>query len=229
MELNRYDLQWCVRRLPSNLRKLMKKEEITVGGGFIRSCIFNEKPNDIDLFVPDKDWAKELALFLSEYTPGRLVHTPNAITIRGPRPHVQFITRWLYEEPQDVIPSFDFTLCQAIFWWDHYCGKWKSLVSDEFYPALAAKRLEYTNPDRNEDAGGSLLRVLKYYQKGFRITIPSFSDVMTRLIRDIDFDEINRNVNNFPGQTREERISWIIRGLLREVDPNIDPDHIVGE
>ena len=62
----------------------------------------------------------------------------------------------------------------------------RSLCSGTFYQDLAAKRLRYTRPARNEDAGGSLLRVLKYYQKGYRIPLESFAGVLTRLISALD-------------------------------------------
>ena len=48
-------------------------------------------------------------------------------------------------------------------------GEYVGLCNIRFYPDLAARRLVYTSPLRNEDAGGSILRVLKFYQRGYRI------------------------------------------------------------
>lgn len=225
MNLNPYDLQWCVRRIPTILRKLIKKEELTVAGGYIRSCITNEKINDIDLFIPYKKLGKELALYLVNDNEKRLIETDNAITVKVAKKTVQFITRWTYEQPLDVLASFDYTICQAAFWWDHYCQKWRSACSESFYQDLAAKRLIYTNPVRDEAPGGSMLRILKYYQRGYRITLPSLADVISRLVHGVNLD--HGLMDDDTGRIIPEEFSQIIKGLLYEVDPNTDPDHII--
>jgi hypothetical protein len=224
-ELNQYDLKWCVQRLPRSLRDILKREEIAVAGGYIRSCITNDTVNDVDLFVPDAEYADEMATWLGDGH--RKIKTTNAITVRGGKYPVQFITRWTYETPEDVLGSFDFTICQAAFWWDHYCQQWKSVCCDDYYADLAARRLVYTVPQREEEPGGSMLRVLKYYQKGFRITTDSYAKVIARLAHGVRFDE--NMVSYFSSELNEPQFAKIIRGLLREVDPNIDPDHIIHE
>lgn len=218
-QLNKYDLQWCVRRLPWGLRAAMKKNEIIVAGGYIRSCATNEKINDIDIFMPSPSLAEETAIFLAEENKTRLIKTDNAITVKGFNPVLQFVTRWTYSDPLEVICSFDFSVCQSAFWWDHYCEKWQSVCSDSFYQDLASKRLIYTAPERHEDAGGSLLRVLKYYQRGYRITLDSYAGTIARMVKEIDFDRA----------TDEIGIKKVLKGLLVEVDPSLDPDHILDE
>ena len=91
-----------------------------------------------------------------------------------------------------------------------------------FYEDLAAKRLRYTSPQRNEDAGGSMLRVLKFYQRGYRIPLNCLGAVVSRLVKGIDFDAVSGGTE----ATREKQIAKVISGLLREVDPNVDPEHI---
>ena len=249
MQLNKYDLNWCVRRLPYAVRSMLKKESVIVAGGYIRACILNEPINDVDLFVSDKEMAKEYALALVRRDEKRLVVTDNAITVKGMKYPVQFITRWTYDAPEKILASFDFTICQALFWWEpaekivdapiyttadlpidpeksaNRSGKWCSSVSESFYQDLSAKRLIYTNPIREEEAGGSMLRVLKYYQKGYRITIDSFAAVITRLAAGVDYDD--RIIMD--GEICPDQYHKIIRGLLHEVDPNIDPDHIIED
>ena len=225
-ELNKYDLHWCVRRLPRTLRDVLKREAIVVAGGYIRACILNEQINDVDLFVDSKQYAKDLALDMAGGDEKRLVETVNAITIKGMKYPVQFITRWTYGSPHDVLQSFDYTICQSAFWWDHYCQKWCSSISESFYSDLAAKRLVYTEPIREEEPGGSILRVLKYYQRGYRITIDSFSRVITRLAHGVDLNRINTDAN---GHVDTFEFQKVVRGLLHEVDPNIDPDHIIED
>jgi len=217
---------------------MLKKEPVIVAGGYIRACILNEPINDIDLFVSDKEMAKEYALRMVQREEKRLVITGNAITVKGMKYPVQFITRWVYDAPERILKSFDFTICQALFWWEKHPniltapkndlpGKWCSCVSESFYQDLSAKRLIYTNPIREEEAGGSMLRVLKYYQKGYRITIDSFAAVITRLAAGVDFKA--KDMVSYDGVLNAPYFHKIIRGLLHEVDPNIDPDHIIED
>ena len=235
MQLNKYDLNWCVRRLPYAVRSILKKEPVIVAGGYIRACILNEPINDVDLFVSDKEMAKEYALGMVQRDEKRLVITDNAITIKGMKYPVQFITRWVYDSPDKIMGSFDFTICQACFWWEKHPniltapendlpGKWCSTVSESFYQDLSAKRLIYTNPTREEEPGGSMLRVLKYYQRGYRITIDSFAAVITRLAAGVRYDQVMHG-----DEFDTMQFHKIIRGLLHEVDPNIDPDHIIED
>jgi hypothetical protein len=230
MYLNAYDLHWCVQRLPRSLRNLIKKEEIVVSGGYIRSCIQNETIKDIDLFIPDASYAEDMVLELAEGNKKKVHKTENALTVLGGKYTIQFITRWTYDNPQDVISSFDFTVCQAAFWWDHYCQKWDSICSEQYYSDIAAKRLIYTSPRREEEPGGSMLRVLKYYQKGFRITLDSYAKIITRLVsgvRLIDGDNISWQDDHY--EISQMDFSMIVKGLLIDVDPTLDPDHIINE
>lgn len=229
MQLNKYDLNWCVRRLPWSVREMLKKEKVIVAGGYIRACILNEPINDVDLFVGDKDKAKEIALKMVQRDEKRLYITPNAITIKGMKYPVQFITRWVYDTYDQILGSFDFTICQACFWWEDMNsdgGRWCSSVSESFYQDLSAKRLIYTNPIREEEPGGSMLRVLKYYQRGYRITIDSFAAVITRLAVGVKYDD---RIVGYSDELIPDQFHKIIRGLLHEVDPNIDPDHIIED
>ena len=212
--LNRHDLQWCLRRAPKQVLELMQKypAKVMCAGGYVRSCISGEKINDMDLFCPTPDLAKQLATELA--AGGKVYTTGNAHTVARKRGiAVQFIHRWSYDAVSDLLESFDFTIAGGAFWF--YDG-WRSLCHDRFYQDLAAKRLIYTSPKRNEDAGGSMLRVLKFYQRGYRIPLDSMGAVIARLTTGvIDI-----------GKMDEAYRAKIITGLLREVDPAIDPTHI---
>lgn len=236
MELNKHDLSWCVRRLPKVLRNQIKKGSIAVAGGYIRACVTGEQVNDIDLFCSTKEYAKKAALELVENDENRLYETENAITIRGIKPTIQFITRWVYGNPEDIIKSFDWTICQAAFWWMNYSDDtgiqdhWESCCSESFYPDLAAKRLIYTFPNRLEAPGGSILRVLKYYQRGYRITLDSFAGVISRVAAGVDFARSGSScIIDESGRIDVLQFHKVIKGLLEEVDPNVDPDHILQD
>lgn len=209
MELRPEDLKWCVRRLPKSLVDEAHKyqQKIIIAGGFIRSCIANEPVSDIDLFVGDKTFGKSIA---SNLGGDRFFESPNAYTVLGIEPIVQIIHRWLYNTPEEVVASFDFTIASAAIW---YNGKeWQSICDERYYADLAAKRLVYRNPVRNEDAGGSMLRVLKFYQRGYRIPLDSLGRVIERLTRAVRWEKLEKGDFN--------KVARILTSLLVEVDPN---------
>lgn len=208
------DVRWCLRRLPCEVLATLKERRLFLAGGFIRACIAQEPVSDIDLFAPSKDAAEAAARALA----GKDHHflaTDNAFTVYGfGKLPVQFIHRWTFERAEDILPSFDFTVARACVW--HEVAGWKSLCDERFYCDLAAKRIVYCCPLRNEDAGGSMLRVLKFYQKGYRIPLDSLGRVVARLVAGIRFDHTGNS---------EEAIAMVVTGLLHEVDPLIDPTH----
>lgn len=217
MKLNYQDLAWAVQRLPLSLKAVMQEESwknnIFVGGGYLRSIVSNEPINDVDVFVKSEKDAELLAYKLCNDKKD-IVRTDNAYTIKG-KMVIQIIHRWLFQKPEDVSNSFDFTICCAVI---SFNGEvFDSFCDDRFYMDLASKRLVYKCPVRNEDAGGSMLRVLKYYQKGYRIPLDLLGNVIARLVKSVD--EARVSLNN------EHEVGRIITGLLREVDPDIDPNH----
>lgn len=234
-----HDLQWCLRRTPRKLLEILKRtgSSVFVAGGFIRSCIANDPVNDVDVFCGSKLDAERMAALLVDGDVSRLHHTDNAITVRGFSHPIQFIHRWVFSAPEQCVQSFDFTIARAAFWYRHDPvnpleftnadippGKWESVVDSRFYQDLAAKRLIYCNPIRNEDAGGSMLRVLKFYQRGYRIPLDSLGDVIARLMAGVRLYDVSQ-------KGRAElvdvvQLSTVLTGLLREVDPNVDPSHV---
>jgi len=219
IELLHEDLAWCLRRLPAGVLSMLKERPLFLAGGFIRDCIAGEPPSDIDIFGPTKDALEAAARKLGE--DARVIETDNAFTVIGKgRLSVQFIHRWTYKTAAEIVPSFDFSIARAAAWYDD--KGWHSICDDRFYPDLAAKRLVYCCPDRNEDAGGSMLRVLKFYQRGYRIPLDSLGAVMARLIRAVDVKELLSH----GAETHESQWAKVLTGLLHEVDPNVDPTHI---
>lgn len=220
MELNRHDLNWCVRKLPLLAIEMMQRQgsKVFVAGGFIRACIAGEPINDIDFFSPSKQVAEVLA---TEIGKGHKIHeTPNAYTVIGAtRIPLQFIHRWCFETPEQCVASFDFTIARAALWFVD--KKVASYCDESFYQDLAGRRLIYCAPCRAEEAGGSLLRVLKFYQKGYRIPLDSFAATIARLVLAVDFDKVTGD-----NTEREAQLAKVLTGLLHEVDPNIDPEHL---
>ena len=231
MELDKQDLQWIVRCLPKDVRKLLKSHlpRLTVAGGFIRALIAREKPSDVDIFAPSVEAATTGAEMLapqgevydiknhrskeSEWT-GKIIKTKNALTIPRDDITVQFITRWTFDKVEDLLASFDFTIAAAAVWCD--ADGWHSQCDDKFYIDLAARRLVYRSPQRNEDAGGSMLRVLKFYQRGYRMPLESLAAVTGRLVRGVDWGRIHA----CPADEQEAQLAKVLTGLLVAVDPN---------
>ena len=243
--LNSNDINWCLHRLPKRVKALMQEYagQLVMAGGFIRACIANEHINDVDLFPASKELAQVMALKLAGGDLKSVYETENAYTVSRHLPmSVQFIHRWIFAQPEEILPSFDFTIAQAAIWFEALArdengkvvdGEWKSLCSAQFYPDLAAKRLVYLQPIRNEDAGGSMLRVLKFYQRGYRIPIDSLGQVISRLMTGVDISRIHTEQKKFDKDSEipglvfdEQQLSKVVTGLLREVDPLIDPAHV---
>lgn len=224
-ELNRHDLERVRRMLPKEVRELIKGSNGIhfLAGGFIRAVICGEEPADIDLFTANKSSASLLAHGLKEKlaqtnSHARLIETDNAFTVLGLKYPVQIIHRWTFDTPQQCVESFDFTIASAAVYWDqnlvvdhvsHPHAGWTSCCDDTFYEDLAAKRLVYRNPVRNEDAGGSMLRLLKFSRMGYSGPLKTVADVMARLSAGVKPERLSNRVD----------MGKLYLGLLREVDP----------
>ena len=222
-ELSPEDLDWCVKRLPRKVASALKNfaGNVCVGGGYIRSCITEDHLKDFDLFVNSGEVA-ELVNKHCKNEDQKDFKTKNAYTIlRGEKPPIQIITRWLYGKPQDVLGDLDFTICCAVIWFEN--GRFRSAVHPLYYSDLAAKRLRYTSPNRIEECGGSLLRVLKYYNKGYRIMLTSYARTIARMmmgVKGLEFKGSETSENSNDDWSAEKQLAKIINGLLVEVDPN---------
>lgn len=236
-ELLPKDVHWILRRLPKQVTSVLRAYpgRIFLAGGAIRACVANEDVADFDLFAPNAELAELVALKLEGM---RIWKSKNATTVwlkEPSTPPIQIIHRWTYDKPEELIESFDFTVAKAVLWFQAPAlstdiqpaldAGWRSLIHDDFYPDLAAKRLTYTKPQRNEDAGGSLLRVLKFYQKGYRIPLDSMAAVVARLCMGVELAELVV-LKTDGGLSHEEALGQVLTGLLHEVDPLQDPEHI---
>jgi hypothetical protein len=224
-ELLQDDLYYVLSRLPRDLRKLLKENKLYLAGGCLRALIAREEVADYDIFGADAAEMEKIATNFALSRKGRLHKTDNAITVlASPRNPVQFITRWTFPDAVYVAASFDYSIAQAAIWWDADLSKWQSYCSDKFYPDIAAKRLRYLSPQRNEDAGGSMLRMAKFLRRGYTIAPESMGKVMARLLQGVRSDS-----NFWDGD--EEWQAKVLTALLREVDPLtiIDGVEVGGE
>lgn len=219
------DLNFVLRRVPRDVRELMKLRGIFLAGGFIRATIAGEKASDIDLFGASLESLKLDAMQFAIARQGRMHETDNALTVLTPghRLPVQFITKWLYAvgEQEKLLAEFDFTIAQSVIWWDK---GWHSSIGEAFYRDLAARRLVYTFPIRPEAAGGSLLRARKFLMRGYNIQAEALASVISRLVSGVKEDEAFGSLIAELG--REKAMAKVMSGLLREVDPLIVIDGV---
>jgi hypothetical protein len=216
-QMRQEDILWCKRHIPKEVVHMMEElgPKVCIGGGFIRSCITGDSINDIDLFVDSNETKNKVAVLLQGERVVKTKKTKNALTIMAKPYPIQVITRWMYPHPKEVLGSFDFTIACAVLWCNPKVGsphEWCGLVHPDYYQDLAARRLSYTYPQRNEDAGGSALRVLKYYRKGYNITLNSYAGVISRLIGGIHWNEVI--------ESNEKYRAGVLTGLLVQVDPS---------
>ena len=177
-------LEACLNLVPDFVRDLLVQwpGQLVLAGGFVRAVVAGEKPRDVDVFAPSGEVAQEAARQVSEgeLADGKLRASKNSITVPAGSLPVQLIYRWPFDEPEQVIERFDLTIAAAAVWSDG--SGWRSAVGPRFYKDLEARRLVYLSPVREEDAGGSLLRVLKFYRRGYKISLGSLGRVVARLI-----------------------------------------------
>ena len=97
-ELNPQDLNWAVRLLPQRVRNQMITygPRLVLGGGFVRSTVSGERPNDIDLFTQNTEDAKAFASELAKEAKKSSPHeTGNALSVKlGRGAFVEYIHRW---------------------------------------------------------------------------------------------------------------------------------------
>jgi hypothetical protein len=200
--------------------KVAVNPQLMVAGGFLRSVIAGEKTSDIDFFAESQTTLQAAADRITIERRGKQHVSHNAITVLAPpRTPLQFITRWTFDNPEDCMASFDFTIAQAMIYRPN-SGQWEAWVADRFFQDLAQKRLIYTSPDRDEDAGGSMMRVLKFLKKGYSIQAESLGKVIARIVRGIDMTKMEGDGHH----STEEWWGTIVTGLLREVDPLMQID-----
>jgi hypothetical protein len=170
-ELRPHDLALCLKELPSGIFETLKDRKCCVAGGFIRDIVAGiDKPKDIDIFTDSEASARIIADRLLERAPyrGLIVETDRALTVVNGyrRPEPQVIYRWVFDDMSKVIDAFDFTICQAAFWWDN--TKFVSRCAPTFYDDVPAQDLVYTSPGNN-DSLSSICRLLKFTSRGHRI------------------------------------------------------------
>jgi len=188
ISLKSEDVYRCECQLPSDLKEVMRSRsgEVVVAGGFVRSLLSGRCTDDVDVFVPSAKTAQNLVRNVVDH-PGAVRVEKDRVTVFGKRFNVEFIFRWSFEHPEDLVRILDFTVCQAGIWYDSD-GKLVGQACDRFYGDLRDRRLVYSCPDRREegDEGGSFLRLFKYYDEGYRPSAHTLGRLVARVASGVD-------------------------------------------
>lgn len=189
-ELRPDDLELCLKNLPAGVFETIKDRKCCVAGGYIRDTIAQiDGPKDIDIFTDSEASARIIAGRLLERCPflrngghlARILETGKALSLinayKGPIPQVIF--KWVFDDMSKVIDAFDFTICQAAFWWDN--TKFVSRCAPSFYDDVPAQDLVYTSPGDN-DPLSSICRLLKFTSRGHRISDHNLSALLADFV-----------------------------------------------
>jgi hypothetical protein len=174
-----------VKSLAPEVKEILQHFDGTtcVAGGFCRDTMTGREPKDVDIFSEDARVAKlaierfgwATALYSQKTTANAVSFTP-VLNVES-KPDVQFITRTYYTCPTELIESFDFSVCQVAVYWDQ---KWVGVCTELFWQDIFGEKATYTLPTRDEDPGGSLLRMVKFVGKGYKVTENDIANVTGR-------------------------------------------------
>jgi hypothetical protein len=168
------DVLWCASNLPEPLAVALQgmKGGAYVAGGHVRSCIAGEGRVDVDVFATSADSEEELAQELNLFVDEDPFRTEFARTYSGAHAPIQLISRWHFEGAEDLIHHFDFTVSEALIFWDSAAKRWEGFCGPRFYRDLAARRLVFSAPEDRDrlQSGGTLLRLARYSRKGYKAT-----------------------------------------------------------
>lgn len=177
------DVGSCLERLPAAMLDALvrRPEDLVLAGGFVRDVVTGDAIRDVDLFASSKEVAVEVANELAVEM-GAGVYVGNSVFTLSSSPPVQVAFCRPFDRPEEVVEKFDFAVCRASLW--HDGESWQSKVDPRFYPDAASRRLRYCSPDREEDhPGASLVRILRFYERGYRVSLCSLARVVAKLVK----------------------------------------------
>lgn len=179
-ELNTWTIRDVLKALPQAVISVMQNHRVFLAGGFIRAIVAGEKPSDIDLWVSSREEADRVSLALVRESSTAVRHeSPNSFTIIGLGRPIQVIHRWCFEGADAILDSFDYTIAQAVIYWEPY-SDWYGWCGPRFYDDVKDKQLTYLAPARQEEVCGSLFRLFKFYKRGYNVSLETLAAVMAR-------------------------------------------------
>ena len=147
---------WQKRKLKRELGDLYDTfldYECYLAGGAITSIFTNKDINDYDIFFKHKE---DIVRFLNKESYGTNFKSDYAITIAKNGKTIQLIYKHEYPIAQDVLNSFDFSVCMGCY--DFSTEEF--VLGDALLEDLASKTIHF-NP-KTDSPIMSLIRVKKY-------------------------------------------------------------------
>ena len=93
------------------------------------------------------------------------------------RPSIQAIGNWFSDSPSNLLDKFDFTISQCALIYRN--PNYELILVDSFFQDVASRELVYNAND--ESRGSSIMRVVKYAGKGYKISTEELSKVLEAL------------------------------------------------
>lgn len=208
----------AIAALPSELIPILAGygSACVVAGGFLRAVVAHEPISDVDLWVNDKTTAKFVVeAILSQNVTARVHESKNSFTVLGLSKPVQIIHRWTFKSPEQCIDSFDFTISQAALWFAD--GEWRTCASAVFEDDVIRRQLTYTCPVREEESCGSLVRLFKFFKRGYGFDHQALASVLARAYG-----------GSYEAQTALSIKLWndLALAAKRMPKPPVPPDHV---
>jgi hypothetical protein len=185
MKLHNNFTQMVVAAMPSALRHTLMYTNACVAGGYVRDIISGREPKDIDVFVENGQTAKDVQDRLEwDLESARTKENKNSVTVDSydplvTMPPIQIVNRWYVWPPEELVETFDWGICQAAVYYDG--REWQGVCTQAFIDDLTNETATYMAPDRDEDAGASVLRMVKLARKGYTISEESISGCVGRM------------------------------------------------
>lgn len=88
---------------------------------------------------------------------------------------------------------------------------WRGICSPEFFEDLTSLKMRYTAPDRDEDPGASVLRMVRFAERGFHIEREDIARCIGRFVSRIDQDYVGSEL----GMTNDEATNFVKEAFKR--------------
>ena len=183
----------CQKFLPRVVLDALKESagNAYVAGGFCRDLFRDETPNDIDIFFSCLRAHDNLLDYLNtaEEIVYRALSNCTVVDIwKFPKHDIEeflkiyLFRRGYYKDVNSLLSSFDFTCCQAAFWYDPSGAEFVFSAGDSFIADARVKTLNYAYPERNGSAADSFMRMLRFLRRGWWVSDDTVAAVLSRAL-----------------------------------------------
>jgi hypothetical protein len=169
LELRKRDIDKVVAALPHYVAlKLQQEPALLLAGGFIRDTLIGQPPSDIDLFGPAEKLEGAITDLSFIMGGGSVTETRYAKTFKPLEGlPIQVVLAFPVTSQVELLARFNYTVNQAVIWFDDFLYEWRGVCYAAFYADLAERRLA-PNPAMTNPAQ-SLASVPEMVARGWKI------------------------------------------------------------